>query len=216
MGTEGSGLGKGKPEHEPHQGGYVVVVPLSRPRHCELSAQRVAHLHPTLLWSPPQGYVTLREFKAGVPPLGPNGEAAKEYIFNRVDSVVDGDGKLDAQVGEARVAGTCLWDAARLRYRAGGRFGLASDAALLVRDAVWEVPVTGRVPCDGTVGHGACNQAGAMGGDGCREFGALGVGVQIANMVGPSRSLRSGPAAPLPRSTLCAFGPSNSAVASLG
>lgn len=43
------------------------------------------------------GYVTLREFKSGVPPLGPNGEAAKEYIFGRVDSVVDGDGKLDPQ-----------------------------------------------------------------------------------------------------------------------
>jgi hypothetical protein len=42
--------------------------------------------------------VTLREFKAGVPPLGPNGEAAKEYIFARVDSLVDGNNKLDTQV----------------------------------------------------------------------------------------------------------------------
>lgn len=50
----------------------------------------------------PQGYVTLREFKSGVPPLGPNGEAAKEYIFGRVDSVVDGDGKLDPQVRTRR------------------------------------------------------------------------------------------------------------------
>ncbi|GLC41405.1 hypothetical protein PLESTB_001014700 [Pleodorina starrii] len=43
------------------------------------------------------GFVSLREFKAGVPPLGPNGEAAKEYIFTRVDQVVDGDSRLDTQ-----------------------------------------------------------------------------------------------------------------------
>ncbi|KAG2499628.1 hypothetical protein HYH03_002567 [Edaphochlamys debaryana] len=43
------------------------------------------------------GFVTLREFKNGVPPLGPNGEAAKEYIFTRVDQVVDGNSKLDTQ-----------------------------------------------------------------------------------------------------------------------
>ncbi|PNW87170.1 hypothetical protein CHLRE_02g111700v5 [Chlamydomonas reinhardtii] len=43
------------------------------------------------------GFVTLREFKAGVPPLGPGGEAAKEYIFNRVDQLVNADSKLDQQ-----------------------------------------------------------------------------------------------------------------------
>ncbi len=42
--------------------------------------------------------MTLREFKAGVPPLGPGGEAAKEYIFNRVDQLVNADSKLDQQV----------------------------------------------------------------------------------------------------------------------
>ena len=44
----------------------------------------------------------MREFKAGVPQLGPNGEAAKEYIFARVDQVVDGDSRLDTQVSRGR------------------------------------------------------------------------------------------------------------------
>ncbi|EFJ46946.1 hypothetical protein VOLCADRAFT_105252 [Volvox carteri f. nagariensis] len=43
------------------------------------------------------GFVSLREFKSGVPALGPNGEAAKEYIFSRVDQMVDGDNRLDTQ-----------------------------------------------------------------------------------------------------------------------
>ncbi|GIL81692.1 hypothetical protein Vretimale_1335 [Volvox reticuliferus] len=43
------------------------------------------------------GFVSLREFKSGVPPLGPNGEAAKEYIFSRVDQVINGDNRLDTQ-----------------------------------------------------------------------------------------------------------------------
>ncbi|KXZ50247.1 hypothetical protein GPECTOR_17g885 [Gonium pectorale] len=43
------------------------------------------------------GFVSLREFKAGVPPLGPGGEAAKEYIFRRVDGLVDANDKLDTE-----------------------------------------------------------------------------------------------------------------------
>lgn len=55
-----------------------------------------------------QGFVTLREFKAGVPPLGPGGEAAKEYIFNRVDQLVNADSKLDQQVRGAVPKYACV------------------------------------------------------------------------------------------------------------
>lgn len=43
------------------------------------------------------GKVDMREWKAGLPALGPGGDAAKEYVFTRVDGLVDGNAKLDQQ-----------------------------------------------------------------------------------------------------------------------